>query len=390
MILSGAQPGGAGAPAAIEEFALPDDISAPFSIAVDSAGRVWFAQKVGKALSVFDPEKERFETHTLPPGWGNIGPSRIALGPRGRIWFTVRRWADADADTNILGEFVPADGTFTMHVLGTGPASDDQAASGPLIVPEDLRVDRQGIVWFVAPDQNSVYRFDPALADLRGYRIPTRHSYPRGLAIDHNGAIWFVETNANKIAKFVPETASFREYVIPTPFSNPARLTVDDQGRIWFVETSTNRIGVFYPDMERFDEALVPTPRSLPNAIAADGKGNIWFLEYWGNKVGVFDPVEATFREYDIPTYGSEPGDMAIDHERGRLWFSEANTEARRLGMVSFARTLAATEEVAAEEPAPEGGAALLPGPAVLGGLAILLMAAAGMFLVFSRQGSRR
>ena len=384
---------GAAISGAIEEFVLPEGISAPFSIAVDLAGKVWFTEKVGKALTVFDPETKRFETHPLPPDWGNVGPARIALDPGGRIWFTVHRWAEAVADTNVLGEFAPAEGSFTKHVLDARPASGEMRLVGPPIVPEDLLVDRRGIVWFLAPDENKIYRFDPAAADLTGYLIPTRNSYPRGLTIDGNGVIWFVEANVNKIGKFNPESASFREYAIPTPFSAPAKSFADGQGRIWFVEMSSNRLGVFYPDMERFDEALVPTPRSLPNAIAADGQGNIWFLEYRGNKVGLFDPIEATFREFAIPTYGSEPGDLAIDRERGRLWFSEASTEARRLGMLSIASALAAVEKAnAAEETAAQDGtAAILSGTViVIGSIIFLMVALTGTVLVSLRRRSWR
>ncbi len=384
---------GAAIQGVIEEFVLPEGISAPFSIVVDLAGKVWFAEKLGKALTVFDPGTERFETHPLPPDWGEVGPSTIALGPDGRIWFTLRRWAEAVADTNILGEFAPAEALFTKHVLETRSASGELRLDGPPIVPEDLLVDRRGMVWFLAPDENKLYRFDPTTADLGGYRIPTSNSYPRGLSIDDNGVIWFVEANVNKIGKFIPESASFREYAIPTPFSAPAKSFADGQGRIWFVEMSSNRLGVFYPDRERFDEALVPTPRSLPNAIAADGQGNIWFLEYRGNKVGLFDPIEATFWEFAIPTYGSQPGDLAIDLERGRLWFSEANTEARRLGMLSIAGALAAVgkADAAGETTAQDGITAWLSGTTLLiGSVILLVMTLTGILFVSLRRRSWR
>ena len=378
--------GSAASAGAIEEFVLPEGVSAPFSIDVDSTGKVWFAEKVGKALTVFDPQTGRFEGHPLPPDWGNLGLSAIAIGPRDRIWFTVHRWAESDADINILGEFAPADAAFTRHVL-EDPA-DYNGAKRPAVVPEDLLVDRQGSVWFLAPGANRLYRYDPAARRLKGYPIPTINGYPRGLSIAGDNVLWFVETNVNKIAKFDPATEAFREYVIPTKFSNPAKSAVDARGRVWFVEMSTNRLGVFYPEMERFDEALIPTPRSLPAALAVDGDGNVWFLEYRGNKVGVFDPDMATFREFDIPTYGSEPGDMAIDGKRGRLWFSEASTEAKRLGMLSLTAALAAEGEGAAEAPAPENPDTIGAGPIfVIGAAFLLLVALAGLFVI--RLGKR-
>lgn len=379
--------GNAASAGVIEEFVLPEGVSAPYSIALDSIGRVWFAEKVGKTLTVFDPAKGRFESYPLPPDWGDVGPSAIAAGPQDRIWFTVRRWAGSDAGTNLLGEFTPADGSFTRHVLEDPADYNGMQADHPAVVPEDLLVDRQGSIWFLAPDANRLYRYNPASRQLKGYPIPTVHGYPRGLSIAGDSVLWFVETNANKIGKFDPATEGFREYAIPTKFSNPAKSVVDTQGRVWFVEMSTNRIGVFYPDLERFDEALIPTPRSLPDALAADDDGNIWFLEYRGNKVGVFNPTMATFREFDIPTYGSEPGDMAIDRERGRLWFSEAGTEARRLGMLSLEKALAVSNEGATESPAPQDDALAGPLSILTIGLAILLLTGAGsLYLVRVRK----
>jgi virginiamycin B lyase len=375
----------------IEEFALPEGISTPFSVLVDSTGKVWFTEKIGKTLTVFDPETKRFESYPIPPEWGDLGPARIALGPDDRIWFTVRRWAKSMADTDFLGRFTPADGSYARHVLDTRSATGAPQSDDSIVIPEDLLVDRRGIVWFLAPNQNKIYRLDPAAADLRGYRIPTSNSYPRGLTIDGDGSIWFVEANVDKLGKFVPENASFREYVIPTRFSSSAKSFADAQGRIWFVEMNSNRLGVFYPDMERFDEALVPTPRSLPNAITADDQGNIWFLEYRGNKVGMFDPLEAAFHEFTIPTYSSEPGELAIDRERGRLWFSEANTEAKRLGMLTIADALAAVRKAdgGGKTAAEDEAVTLFSGTSLMAGSAILLVVLlTGTLLVFMRRRS--
>ena len=68
--------------------------------------------------------------------------------------------------------------------------------------------------------------------------------------------------------------------------------------------------------------------------------------------MGVFTPEDAVFHEYEIPTFGSLPGDMVIDHKRSMLWFTEGNTEAKRLGVLSIADALAQSkqEDAAAQE----------------------------------------
>jgi len=320
----------ANTPAPISEFDLPKEISAANSIGLDSSGNVWFAEKVGKNLTMFNPGTKVFEAHPLPASWGNVGPSRITFSPQGDIWFSVRRWAESDEETNILGKFSLSDNSYYRYSLAA------QA------VPEELLVDTDGVVWFLAPDENRLYRFIPTTAELQSYTIPTRNAYPRAISLDAKGNIWFAEANANQLGKFTPATGVFNEYQIPTPFANPGEIAIDEKGRVWFVELTANRIAVFYPEWERFDEALIPTSRGMPNAIKADTNGNLWFLEYRGNKVGVFNPVEATFDEFNIPAFNSQPGALVIDHKRGVLWFTESSTEVKKLGRLSIKAALSA------------------------------------------------
>lgn len=317
----------------VREVALPEGLGSAQSIALDSAGRVWFTEKIGRKLAVYDPRTKGFATHTLPASWGDMGFSQITLGPNDEIWFTVNRWAEGTEEPHLLGRFTPADGYFTKFAL-----SNDA-------IPQELMVDARGAIWFLAANKNSLYRIDPQTLALKGYPIPTANGHPRGLTAAGNGHIWFVQANTNKIGVFIPERESFREYEVLTSFSNPGRLTIDRHGKIWFVEMSANRIGVFSPDANRFDEVIVPTPGSAPAALAIDDGGNVWFLEYIGNKVGVFNPESAVFHEYDIPTYGSLPAEMVLDRTRSTLWFTQSATEAKRLGTLSIDDALRADRD---------------------------------------------
>lgn len=316
-------------PTPIKEVALPDGLSSAQSMAIDSAGHVWFTEKVGRKLAVYDPEKKEFKTHSLPPSWGKMGFSNMTMGPDGEIWFTVTRWIEGEKEPNILGRFSPADGYFTKYVVPHNT------------IPEELIVDANGAIWFIASNKNYLYRVDPKTFALKGYSIPTADGNPKSLAADQKGHIWFAEATANKIGEFIPEQGTFREYDLLTQFANPGKISIDKQGRIWFVEVTANRLGMFSPEQNRFDEAIIPTPGSSPVTLVNDDNGNIWFLEYKGNKVGVFNPETALFHEYDIPNFGSLPSDMAIDRKRSLLWFTQSSTDAKRLGMISINEVLA-------------------------------------------------
>lgn len=317
----------------IREVALPEGLSSAQSMAIDSTGRVWFTEKVGRKLAVYDPEKKEFNTHSLPSSWGKMGFSNMTMGPDGEIWFTVTRWIEGEKEPNILGRFSPADGYFTKYVVPHHA------------IPEELLVDANGTIWFIASNKNYLYRVDPKTFALKGYPIPTADGNPKSLAADQKGHIWFTEATANKIGKFIPEQEAFREYDLLTQFANPGKISIDKQGRVWFVEVTANRLGMFSPEQNRFDEAIIPTPGSSPVTLVNDDNGNIWFLEYKGNKVGVFNPETALFHEYDIPNFGSLPSDMAIDRKRSLLWFSQSSTDAKRLGMISITEALAASNK---------------------------------------------
>ena len=324
----------------IKEVALPDGLSSAQSMAIDSAGRVWFTEKVGRKLSMYDPEKKEFKTHSLPSSWGKMGFSNMTMGSDGEIWFTVTRWIEGEKEPSILGRFSPADGYFTKYVLPHHT------------IPEELIVDADGTIWFIASNKNNLYRVDPKTFALRGYPIPTTDGNPKSLAADQKGHIWFTEATANKIGEFIPEQEAFREHDLLTQFANPGKISIDKQGKIWFVEVTANRLGMFSPEQNRFDEAIIPTPSSSPVALANDDNGNVWFLEYKGNKVGVFNPETAMFHEYDIPNFGSLPSDMVIDRKRSVLWFTQSSTDAKRLGMLSINEALAESNKQSDAPPA--------------------------------------
>jgi len=328
----------------IKEVALPEGLSSAQSMAIDSTGRIWFTEKVGKKLTVYDPEKKEFATHSLPDSWGKMGFSNITLSPDGEVWFTVTRWVEGTEEPHIIGRFTPADGYFTKYAI---PHNS---------IPEELIVDAKGTIWFTASNKNSLYRVDPKTFALKGYPVPTANGNPKSLAADQKGHIWFVESNANKIGEFNPELEVFHEHEVLTQFANLGKLSIDKHGKIWFVEVTANRLGMFSPEQNRFDEAIIPTPGSSPVALVNDDNGNVWFLEYKANKVGVFNSEKATFHEYDIPSYGSLPADIVIDRKRSLLWFSQSATEAKRLGMLSINEALAesAKQNNTAQTPSEE------------------------------------
>lgn len=365
-------------PTPIKEVALPEGLSSGQSMAIDSAGHVWFTEKVGKKLAVYNPEKKEFSTYSLPSSWGSTGFSNMTLGPDGEIWFTVTRWIEGAKAPNMLGRFTPADGYFTKYALPHN------------LIPEELMVDTKGTIWFFTSNTNSLYRVDSKTFALKGYPIPTANGNPKSLAVDQKGHIWFVESTANKIGEFIPEQEVFYEHELLTQFANPGKISIDKHGKVWFVEITTNRLGMYSPELKRFSEAIIPTPGSAPVALVNDDNENVWFLEYKGNKVGVFNSETAMFHEYDIPSFGSLPADMAIDRKRSLIWFTQSSTEAKRLGMISINEVLAEINKQnnAPPTPATEKASNESPSKWLAALIAIIGIATLGVWLTRrSRKG---
>ncbi len=331
----------------IEEITVPEGVSSPGEVRVDKRGNVWFTEKVGKSIVLYEPEKKRFTPHRIPEEWGNVGPEKFTIAEDGTIWFSVRRWAEDVERTDFLGRLLPEEGRFERYDLKGGH------------IPEEMVVDGEGNVWFIDVNANRLGRFNPKDSSVEVFTIPTPNAYPRGLVMDDSGNIWFAEANSNRIARFSVRDRRFEEYEIPTPLFNPVAVSVDDEGRVWFAGLSANKIGVFYPERKVFNELIIPTPRGLPNSLAIDGDGIVWFVEYLGNKVGRFDPVTARIDEYPIPTFNSLPGSIVVDRVRERVWFAETSTEAKKLGTVDIKRVSEALEKTGAIAPAEEEGTPL-------------------------------
>lgn len=308
---------------------MPPTVSAPFAIQTDSTGGVWFTEKIGKKLIMFNPDTKNFAIYNLPSTWEGLGPSRLALGPHDEVWFTVRRSAEMDVGTNLLGRFLRVKNRFDRFELPKG------------VQPEALTVDHQGTVWFLNPDGNELGRLSADGSHLERDALPTANGNPREITVTKQGIVWFSLANINKIGRFDPIGKQFSEFDIPSPFANPGSLSTDLQGNVWFVELTGNRIARLSQESMRIDEVEIPTTAGLPIDLAVDEQGRVWFLEYRGNKVGLFDPTLATFQEFDIPTFNTQPGDMSLDQKRARLWFSETGTETSQLGLLNT--TLALT-----------------------------------------------
>src|SRR6266705_4874145 len=212
------------------------------------------------------------------------------------------------------------------------------------LMPHDVIVDRDGIVWYSQFDQQFLGRFDPRTLHYAEFAIPVqRPDYPKGtldLEVDPEGNLWLSHMFQSGIVKFDKKTEKFQACPLPAGVVNensqqsmvgPQRWTVDN--KVWL-----NDAGI--PGLHRLDMATGKFETWKPYAsmkgphsvygIYADSKSNIFFMDFGGENVGRIEAKTGKLTLFPTPTPRSRPRRGRMDGE-DRVWFAEWRAE--RIGM---------------------------------------------------------
>ncbi len=290
------------------ELSPPTANSAPYGLAIDSSGNIWFTEISGNKIGKLTPPST-FQEFSVPTA--NAYPYGMAIDASGNIWF-------AEFNVHKIGKLNPSTGVITEYSVTSG--------SGP----REVAVDPSGNIWFTEFNSHKVGLMSSAGVLLNEFPT-TGLSYPTGIAIDASGNAWFCEQMTHKIGRLTPAGA-LSEYSIPTANAQPVFLDIDSAGSIWFTETQGNKIGKMTAAGTVIAEYAIPTANSKPLCITIDASGNIWFSEKDGNKIGKMTPT-GSFTEYTIPTPNSVTYWLAVDAS-GNVWFTESDGD--KIGRLSF------------------------------------------------------
>lgn len=308
----------------VSEWSLSTPGSSPMGIAIDAAGSLWIAERLGNQITHIATDGTT--THHAVPTEG-AWPTGLAIGPDGRVWFT-------ETKGDRLGVLDPATGAVREIAFPW----DAAGATG-------IAVDEAGRVFVAARDRNTILRFDPETEQFRQYRVPTPESKPCGVTVA-KGQVWFSERNGNKIGR-IDLDGSIREYTVSPGHSGPFIIAVDEEGGVWFSQIFTDSIGRLDPSSGAVEVFEIPGERVNPAGIALDSKGNVWFAGQASNELGVLVRTDLSyglekrpagappagraggselpshwFSELEVPTATSIPGIVAVD-TAGTVWFTE-------------------------------------------------------------------
>lgn len=322
----------------INEYPIPGG-SYPWGTTTDSKGRVWIAlpgcdpnpmcsntTPPGR-FEVFNPATSGWVVgHRLPAGYAQ--PLFLAFDKQGVLWFPMPM-------DNSIGMYNPSSHTYQQWPVPTPGAG-----------PWDLAIDSNGFIWFTEHFTNKIGRFNPVDHSFIEIPTPSGNSEPYGITIDHSGNVWFTENNSS-VALIAEYTVlgQLLEYKISNSFDSnltPHLITVDPNGNIWWTEGFVGKIGELLIAQAQPGTNNGVTEYSYPkvggcggthtSGISVDSNGLVWFDDSLQCTFGSFpDSGSGTFSIHSTPTSGSHPHDGLMVDSHNRIWFDEefANKLAR-------------------------------------------------------------
>jgi streptogramin lyase len=344
---------------------------APGSSAAAPAGSVLHFQTRSFTGTIIPQPPKTHETQSAHVGRASITeyqlpfnaePGKMAVGPDGNIWMTIRRnaWPFAGigriTPTGVADIYAirPQDNDFQVAALTPGPNNriwfavesqfkhtyyvQSMSTSGDLFGQYDLTA-ATGPDWLpyaiVGTGANELTFSEVLLGNSPQWQLELLNSDSGYIALA--GGPWRNETSITKAANGNLWWAEGSNIGTSGPSGSYTRLLTPDQsspldiasapdGSVWFGEDK-GRVGVLSSDGNTVNMYTVPTATAQIQQITVAADGIVWFAEYLNpmqNAIGRLDPSDASIVEYGIPTpVASIPGIVAGPD--GRIWFTEGS-----------------------------------------------------------------
>jgi virginiamycin B lyase len=245
----------------VQEIALP---SGPTTLAIDTAGRLWFTLGPANAIGRIEPDSTGYAEFPIPTA--DSMPRIISHGADGNMWFSEH-------------------GTGKMGRIAADGAIGEFALSSPASQPRAIALAADGNIWVGMFAAGRVARITPA-GVVTEFELPTPDSGPRALAAGPDGNIWFSEFKANQVGRITPD-GRVTEFPMPRLNSGPGDITAGPDGNLWLVElggtmdgiaVDGNRVARVTPRGE-VTEFPIPSAGGTPINIAAGPDGNVWYTK---------------------------------------------------------------------------------------------------------------
>ncbi|MDE1765294.1 MAG: hypothetical protein KGI27_03350 [Thaumarchaeota archaeon] len=292
----------------------------PFLFYDNHRNAIWTGDITANSSKIleFELNSSRFVIRSLP---GVDFVTHIAMDSKGRLWY-------ADPGINSLGEFNPDDGSNRIY-----PIPSNETSSG-------IALDDLDNVWIAIPDQNTILEFDTKVDKFNAVNLPPTSSFPLAITSDKYGRVWiaeslgkiasidpanhditefgparltfdvpvsilsdpvtgkvyFSEHNAYTVSQFDPVAKTFKRYNMD--FGGfPAGLTFDNYDNLWVSQHTLDRIAA--TDTATGEIKLFDLPQgSLVQWLTSDSDGDILFVDHGSNTLGIIKVLPASVPEF--------------------------------------------------------------------------------------------
>lgn len=193
-------------------------------------------------------------------------PFGIAMDRTGVLWATLTQ--------GVLVRYDPVALTLERFALA-------EYTNGPSL----LALGADGAMWFTEKMGNKIGRIATEAPELVGsvtqYAVPTPRAGLYGIAPGPDGAMWFGESRAGAVGRIAPD-GSVQEFKTGVKGSTPRNLVAGPDNAMWFTDPGADSIGRITMD-GRITEYPLPATKGIsnkvPNAITLGGDGFLWFTE---------------------------------------------------------------------------------------------------------------
>ena len=254
----------------------------PTSIVSGPDGNMWFTdvaynREVPDKIGRITPAGAIVEFPIPGPTSLNfVGPSAIAVGPDGNLWFTDL--SEGEQGRTFIGRITPA-GKITEFPIPTGSQVDLPEHSSPI----DIAAGADGNLWFTdqgtdAEGRSLIGRITPA-GSIVEFAIPVRGTAPTSIALGAEGNMWFTQTDSNTVGR-ITTTGEITEYATPGISGALDGITLGPDGNMWF--TGTPGIDPIAWITTAGKVRTIPLDligSANPSSIVAGPDGDIWFTD---------------------------------------------------------------------------------------------------------------
>ena len=262
------------------DASIPHALHDPYISPID--GAIWYPDPPGNNILRMDPKKldpaERWKVYPLK-GTPRVGLHGLALDSQGRVY-----WAEIRG--GMLGELDPKTGRQIRHKVGM-PGSMLQVV-----------VDKDENVWFTNYLGGTLGKLDAKTRQVHMYSSPTPDNGLYGLAADQQGNVWAAGWQKGTVAKWDKKSQSVIDYKVLNSWGMIRRIGVDSKGIVWFSEHHVGIVGSLDPATGEITEYKMPVPGSKPYDAWPDNDGNIWLPDQPHGALVKFDPKTKKFTYY--------------------------------------------------------------------------------------------